>query len=193
MASKHGRMNCPSSLNRKQHKLQNQLGRLWWMLWPWKSKVPDLSASGLGFRPTPILWSMKMIKSLSCLWIWKSSEKTTAVSCYKLFFDTLLRGLPTVSPEVCAGRLQRFRLTLLRRMQNSNIAAEAELAAECLTFLPPGHQQPLVALPSGMTKGVCSFWFLFCWMHQGRIIPGRHWIATEEQVLKKSSLRILAI
>ena len=59
------------------------------------------------------------------------------VSCERLFLQNLIRSMPTLSPEVSVGRLQKI-LTSLRSSQNcqaeaelrNHRAAEAELAPD---------------------------------------------------------------
>ena len=46
-------------------------------------------------------------------------------SSQKLYFDTILRDLPSFSPEVRAERLRKFILMLQKKIQTHNIADEA--------------------------------------------------------------------
>ncbi len=54
--------------------------------------------------------------------------KRMDVSCERLVFQNLVRSMPTLSPEVSAGRLQKFRTTLHTLL--GNYRAEAELAPD---------------------------------------------------------------
>ena len=45
------------------------------------------------------------------------------VSCERTFFQNLVRSMPTLSPEVSAGRLQKL-MTTLRTLRNRRAAAE---------------------------------------------------------------------
>jgi hypothetical protein len=51
--------------------------------------------------------------------------KRIDVSCERVFFQNLLRSLPTESLEVSAGRLQNFRTTLRTLLRNYRAEAEA--------------------------------------------------------------------
>ena len=48
------------------------------------------------------------------------------VSCERLVFQNLIRSMPTQSPEVSAGRLQKF-MTTLRSSRNDLLCLQGEL------------------------------------------------------------------
>ncbi len=53
-------------------------------------------------------------------------------SCLKLFFETILQDLPSLSPEVRAVCLRNFLSLLKKRMQTHSIAAPADEPDRCL-------------------------------------------------------------
>ena len=85
------------------------------------------------------------------------------VSCERLVFQNLIRSMPTQSPEVSAGRLQKF-MTTLRSSRNrqaeaelrNHRAAEAELAPD----KPDGSSTSIAigrkASPATRTHGDCD-------------------------------------
>mmetsp|Transcript_21798 Transcript_21798/g.45819 ORF Transcript_21798/g.45819 Transcript_21798/m.45819 type:complete len:146 (+) Transcript_21798:187-624(+) len=86
--------------------------------------------------------------------------KQMDVSCERVFFQTLLRDLPTLSPEIKAGRLQKFSATLRRKYRMledaANIAA-AEPDGSTKSIAIGRKASPATpASPATHTHGGCN-------------------------------------
>jgi hypothetical protein len=84
------------------------------------------------------------------------------VSCERLIFQNLIRSMPTLSPEISAGRLQKF-MTTLRTLWNRQAAAELRnhrAEAELAPDKPDGSSTSIAtgrkASPATRTHGDCD-------------------------------------